>query len=339
MRQPVKSALLAYGMSGKIFHAPFLAAHEGFQLTAVLERHHKKAHDDYPGIKSFNNIDELLADPSIELAVVNTPNFLHYEHAKAALEAGKHVLVEKPVCTRPDQLEMLFSVADKMGKQILFYQNRRWDSDYQNMLAARSENDLGPIHEAHFRFDRYNLALSPKTFKEEPIDASGIQYDLIPHVLDQAIAMFGTPNRFYKRLCKLRPDTQVDDFCSIQLSYPDNLEVYVAASLVTMKLPAAFRFYAQKGSYEKWRSDVQEDQLKAGLKPLDPGFGVPSENSNGFLSFRRQAEIASSSLAEHPSNYLGLFDAVYQSIREGIPYPVTREQMMTQIRILAAPQS
>jgi len=339
MASPIKSALLAYGMSGKVFHAPFLAAHHGFELTAVLERTHKNASKDYPGIQSFDRIEDLLADAAIELVVVNTPNNLHYEQAKAVLEAGKHLLVEKPICARPEELETLFSLADSVDRQIFFYQNRRWDSDYQNMLSALKENDFGPIHEAHFRFDRYNLKLSPKTFKEIPIDASGIQYDLIPHVLDQAIALFGIPEKYYKRLSSLRPESQVDDFCSIQLSYPDGLEVYVVASLVTAKLPAAFRFYGQKGCYEKMRSDVQEDQLKAGAKPIDAGFGVPPADMQGQITIERGGIIVHEAIPEKPSNYLGLFDAVYQSLREGSPYPITREQIKAQIKILAAPES
>jgi predicted dehydrogenase len=333
----ITSALLAYGMSGKIFHAPFLAAHEGFSLSAVLERHEQKAEKDYPGIKSYNNIEALLADPSIELVVVNTPNNLHYEHTKAVLEAGKHALVEKPICAKPEELEVLFSLADKMGVQILFYQNRRWDSDFCNLKMALKKNDFGHIHEAHFRFDRYNLSLSPKKFKETPIDASGIQYDLIPHVLDQAIALFGAPEKFYKRLCKLRPESQVDDFCSLQLSYPNNQEVYVVASLVTAAIMPAFRIHGQNGSYEKMRSDVQEDQLKAGWKPTNPEFGKPPEGTVGTFVTRKEQHIFSIHMIENPSNYLKLFDAVYQTIREGQDYPVTREQMMTQIKILAAP--
>lgn len=339
MASPIKSALLAYGMSGKVFHAPFLAAHKGFELTAVLERTHKNAAQDYPDIQSFDRIEDLLADTSIELVVVNTPNNLHYEQAKAVLKAGKHVLVEKPICTRPEELDDLFTLADSVGKQILFYQNRRWDSDYQNMLSALKENDFGAVHEAHFRFDRYNLKLSPKTFKEIPIDASGIQYDLIPHVLDQAIALFGIPDKYYKRLSRLRPESQVDDFCSIQLSYPGGLEVYVVASLVTAKLPAAFRFYGQKGCYEKMRSDVQEDQLKAGIKPLAPGFGVAPTDTPGVITIGEDGILVQKALPESPSNYLGLFDAVFQSLREGASYPITREQIKAQIKILAAPES
>jgi len=336
MSNQIKTALLAYGMSGKIFHAPFVKAHEGFELYAVLERHSKTAATDYPGVKSFDTMEQLLADPAIELVIVNTPNNLHFEQTKAVLEAGKHALVEKPVTSRPEELEALFALADQVGRQVLFYQNRRWDSDYQSVLAMVAGQHLGHIHEAHFRFDRYNLTLSPKKFKEMPIDASGIQYDLIPHVLDQAIALFGVPDRYYKRLLNLRPESQVNDFCSIQLSYPGNLEVYVAASLVTARQPPAFRLYGDKGSFEKMRSDVQEDQLKAGVKPVDPGYGHPPEALAGLYTKAGDEVQPAISIAENDSNYLGLFEAVNQTIRNGAAYPVKREQVLAQIRILAA---
>ena len=333
----ISTALMAYGMSGKIFHAPFLATHEGFLLSAVVERHEKKAQKDYPGIKSYDNIDALLQDATIELVVVNTPNNLHFTHAKAALEAGKHILVEKPVCTTPEELDILFELADKNSVQILFYQNRRWDSDYCNLKSALNQYDFGHIHEAHFRFDRYNLKLSPKKFKEMPIAGSGIQYDLIPHVLDQAIALFGVPAKCYKRLCTLRPDSQVNDYCSLQLSYPDNLEVYVVASLVSGSQPPAFQLHGQRGSYEKMRSDVQEDQLKSGMKPVHPDFGKPPEGAAGIFTSRKEdAVLETTPVVENPSNYLQLFDAVYTSVRKGADFPVTRQQIRAQIQILAA---
>ena len=339
MSHQIKTALLAYGMSGKVFHAPFVEAHTGFELYGVLQRHTKTAQNDYPGIKSFDTIEALLADPAIELVIVNTPNNLHFEQTAAVLKAGKHALVEKPVASRPEQLEALFELADKAGRQVLFYQNRRWDSDYQSLLSVIAEKDLGHIHEAHFRFDRYNLQLSPKKFKETPIDASGIQYDLIPHVLDQAIALFGVPQRYYKRLLQLRPESQVDDFCSIQLSYPDNLEVFVVASLVTAERPAAFKVYGSKGAFEKMRSDVQEDQLKAGVKPLDPGYGHPDGKLAGLYTAASAAGLTGVTVTEQPANYLALFEAVYQTIRHGASYPVSRQQILAQIRILAAPAS
>ena len=340
MNQPIKAAMLAYGMSGKIFHAPFLAAHPGFELTAVLERTHKNAKKDYPEIKTYNSLSDLLADPNIELVVVNTPNFLHYEQAKEALNASKHVLVEKPITARPEQLEELYKIADEKGKQLFFYQNRRWDSDYQTIVKVAQSGDLGHIHEAHFRFDRYNLSLSPKTFKESAVEASGIQYDLIPHVLDQAIALFGRPDKFYKRLLKLRPKSQVDDYCSIQLSYNSGLEVYVVASLLTVNPGPAYNLYGSNGSYEKYRSDMQEDHLKEGLKPKDEYFGHPDGlYGGGMLILNQDGELKTNIQSEPDSNYLGLFEAVYQTLRNGVHYPITREQILTQIQILAAPAS
>lgn len=335
MATKIRTAILAYGMSGQIFHAPFLSAHDGFELTGVLERSHQNAPKDYPGVRVYRSLEEVINDTEIELVVVNTPNFLHFEHTKAALAAGKHVLVEKPVCTTPEELEALFALADQHKRQLLFYQNRRWDSDFQSLKRVLQLGKLGRIHEAHFRFDRYNLNLSHKTFKERPIDASGIQYDLIPHVLDQALAIFGMPEKVYKRLSILRPESKVNDFCSLQLSYSDHLEVYVVASLVTAKLPPAFRVYGQNGCFEQMRSDVQEDQLKAGIRPGDANYGLPQGAGGGLLTLRTAEKVTSQVVKEQKGDYMGLFDAVFKSIRDGAAYPVTREQITQQIRLLA----
>ncbi|MDB5019966.1 MAG: oxidoreductase, partial [Pedobacter sp.] len=129
MDQIIKTGLLAYGMSGKVFHAPFIAAHPGFELSAITERHEKKAHVDYPGIKSYDSVEALIDDESIELVVINTPNYSHYEYAKKALLKGKHILVEKPFAPTVAEAKELFDLADSLGRKVFVYQNRRWDSD------------------------------------------------------------------------------------------------------------------------------------------------------------------------------------------------------------------
>lgn len=332
----IRTGMLAYGMSGKIFHGPFLFAHDGFELYGVVERNTQKAGADYPAIKSFGSITDMLADPSIELIVVNTPNGMHFEHAKMAMEMGKHVLVEKPVCTSVQELDMLYKVADRTGKALLFYQNRRWDSDYLNCAEMIDTGLLGKLHEVHFRYDRYKLAIGPKVFKETVQPGSGLQFDLGPHLLDQAIRLFGRPQKIYKRLLKIRPETLVDDFFNIHLSYEDNLEVFLTSSLATQGNPPAFTVYGQSGSYRKLRTDVQEGQLLKGMKVLDPNYGkVPADQGGEYILAKEGGE--KKILPEAPSNYLKLFDAVYGAIRENKPFPVTREQIRIQLEILTAP--
>ena len=128
MNKKINTGLLANGISGKVFHAPFMNSHNGFNFTAIVERTNKLAQKDYPNIKSYNSVEELIADDSIELVIINTPNFTHYEHAKMALNAGKHILVEKPFTATTAQAKELFALAKTVGKKVLVYQNRRYDS-------------------------------------------------------------------------------------------------------------------------------------------------------------------------------------------------------------------
>jgi predicted dehydrogenase len=132
----IKTGLLAFGMSGKVFHAPFIKHHPGFELQAVLERHTKSAAEIYPGVISYDKLEDIINDNEIELIVINTPNDLHYAHARACLLAGKHVLVEKPVSVTSAELKDLFLIADRQHRHLLVYQNRRWDSDFQSVAQV-----------------------------------------------------------------------------------------------------------------------------------------------------------------------------------------------------------
>ncbi|MHB1178347.1 MAG: Gfo/Idh/MocA family protein, partial [Daejeonella sp.] len=148
--QPINTGLLAYGMSGRIFHAPFIHTHPGFRLNAVTERHDKKANQFYPDIKSYKTTDELINEKSIELVVVNTPNNTHFEYAKQALMAGKHVLVEKPFTTSLSEAKELFKLGKKVQRKVMAYQNRRWDSDFKSVKNIVESGKLGKLIEVHF---------------------------------------------------------------------------------------------------------------------------------------------------------------------------------------------
>jgi len=335
INKTINAGLLAYGMSGKVFHAPFLNAHDGFNLKAVVERSHKNAVNNYPNITSYNSVDELLNDEEIELVVINTPNNLHYEHSKAALNAHKHILVEKPFTANTAQAKELFELADSVGKQIFFYQNRRWDSDFTSVKKVLDSGKLGKLVEVHLRYDRYRNVIGPKIFKETPVEASGLLYDLGPHLLDQVIGLFGKPLSFHKILGKNRAGTLVDDYFSIQLSYPDSVNVFVTSSMLVVNPQPGFILHGVNGSFIKQRTDIQEEQLLAGMKLTDPGYGVEPANKDGLLTVidadgNKTEEIIKSEVG----SYLPLFEAVYQAITNNQPYPVTREDVLVQLEII-----
>ena len=335
---PIRTALLAYGMSGKLFHAPFLAAHPGFILHGVVERTEQRMHRDYPGIRSYSSVAEVLADPNIELVVVNTPSNTHIELASQALRAGKHVLLEKPVATSVAQLQELLALAKEMNRQLFAYQNRRWDSDFGAVARVVESGRLGQLIEVHIRYDRYKPALNPKKFKEEPLPGSGLLYDLGPHIIDQAISLFGQPLSATKTLGQFRPNTQVNDFFSLQLRYPAGLNVWVTSGLLVAAPGPAYVLHGTLGSYQKGRTDVQEAQLLQGIGPQAPEYGHEKPGQEGQLTLAAADDtVATTPDPAAPGNYMGLFEAVYQALRNGPPYPIRAEQLLWQNELLEQP--
>ena len=335
---PIRTALLAYGMSGKLFQAPFLAAHPGFELYAVVERTEARMARDYPSIRSFRSVAELLADATVELVVVNTPSATHFELASLALRAGKHVLLEKPVATSVAQLQELLALARQQGRHLLAYQNRRWDSDFGAVRRIVEGGQLGQLLEAHFRFDRYKPALNVKKFKEEPGPGAGLLADLGPHLIDQAISLFGQPLSARKTLGSNRPGSQVDDFFSLHLHYPRGLNVWLTSSLLVAAPGPAYVLHGTHGSYQKPRTDPQEAQLLAGLAPIAPDYGREQPGQEGLLTLvSAEAAPRTTPDAAAPGNYLGLFEAVHETIRHQIPYPITAAQLLWQNELLELP--
>ncbi|MBC6698224.1 Gfo/Idh/MocA family protein [Hymenobacter puniceus] len=337
MSSPIQTGLLAYGMSGRIFHAPFLSTHPGFMLRAVVERSRKQMAQQYPTVISHDSVAELLADPQLELVVVNTPNDTHFALAKQALQAGKHVLIEKPVATTVAELNELLALAAAQNRHVLAYQNRRWDSDFQLVRQVVEGGQLGQLTEVHFRFDRYKAALNAKTFKEDPaVAGSGLSFDLGPHVLDQALSLFGQPERAHVTRASHRPGSRVDDYFHLHLQYPQGLNVFVAGSLLTAAPVPAYVLHGTRGSFQKSRADVQETQLDQGLLPTEAAYGHEPAGAEGTLTLVPEpGRFTTSTLPAPAGNYVGLFDAVHQTIRHGQPFPVRPEQLRWQLEVLA----
>ncbi|GAB3581454.1 oxidoreductase [Hymenobacter daeguensis] len=335
---PIRTALLAYGMSGKLFQAPFLAAHPGFGLEAVVERTEQRMHHDYPGIRSYPSVADMLAEPGIELVVVNTPSFTHFDLASQALRAGKHVLLEKPVATSAAQWQELVALARQQGRHLLAYQNRRWDSDFAAVRRVVESGQLGRLIEVHIRFDRYKPALNPKKFKEDPNPGAGLLYDLGPHILDQAISLFGRPLSAHKVVGQNRPNSRVDDFFSLHLSYPHGLGVWLTGSLLVAAPGPAYVLHGTQGSYQKGRTDVQEAQLQQGISPLAPEYGREQPGQEGRLTLAGpDGTLVTTADPAAPGDYMGLFEAVFQAIRHNVPYPISSEQLLWQNELLESP--
>lgn len=338
MSSPVVTGLLAYGMSGKIFHAPFLSTNPQFKLKAVVERHEKKMAAAYPDIVSYNSVDELLNDSEIELVIVNTPNFTHFDFARQALKAGKHVLIEKPVAGSTAEIKELFDLGRSVNRKVMVYQNRRWDSDFLSVKEIIESGRLGKLIEVSFRIDRYKPALSPKPFKEtRDTPTNGIQYDLGPHMADQVIHLFGKPLTFDKITAIQREGSEVPDYINLRLTYPGGLVVYLTSGLLIADPLPGFVVHGVLGSYSKVRCDVQEDQLDAGILPDDAAYGIEPTGSEGKLvTICADGEKSIEFVPSLRGNYSNLFYAVYHAIRNNALYPITEEHLIWQMELLEA---
>lgn len=334
-KKKINTGILSFGMSGTLFHAPFLNEHPGFQLTAVVERSKKIAAKTYPNIISYDSVDELIADENIELVVVNTPNYTHFEFAQKALRAKKHVLVEKPFCVGSAEAQELFAEAKRVDRRILPYQNRRYDSDFLAVKKVLESGKLGALVEVHMRYDRYRYHIGPKIAKETPVPGSGLMYDLAPHLLDATFALFGYPLQWGKYTGQFRPKTQVDDYVHLHLVYPKDVQVFLTMSMLVVQPQAAYILNGTKGTFVKQRTDIQEQQLLAGMSPGNPLFGIEDAHRNGVLTtISENGERHTEEIESEKSSYINLFEDVYRSIIEGVPYPITEKDILRQIEIL-----
>ncbi|MBK0380275.1 Gfo/Idh/MocA family oxidoreductase [Mucilaginibacter segetis] len=338
MSAPIITGLMAYGMSGRVFHAPFIHTNPHFSLKAIVERHEKKASKIYPDIISYDAVDDLLNDEELELIIVNTPSNTHLDYAKKALMAGKHVLVEKPAAATSAGVKELFDLGRKLNRHVMIYQNRRYDSGYLATKEIIESGRLGELIEVIFRMDRYKTALSPKIFKEKKdTPANGLVYDLGPHLIDNAIALFGRPLSFKKTTAIHREGSEVPDYFHFHLTYPNQLNVYLTSGLLIAEEQPGFIVNGTAGSWVKQRTDVQEAQLDKGMMPTNSAYGVEPEGSEGKLVIM---EIGNKKNIEWiPSNkgdYNEIFEAVYHTIRNNALFPITEEHIAWQLEMLEA---
>ncbi|MBF7092002.1 Gfo/Idh/MocA family oxidoreductase [Flavobacterium sp. ALJ2] len=330
--QKIKTALLSYGMSGKVFHAPFIAIHPGFELMGSWERSKKLIQEDYTTVKSYSTIEDVLAD-DIDLVIVNTPVETHYEYAKKVLEAGKHAIVEKAFTTTVAQAQELADIAKAKGLKLAVFQNRRWDSDFKTVQKVVKDGVLGDLVEAEFHFDRYNPSLSIKTHKETANSGAGILKDLGPHLIDQALHLFGFPKSVFADIRVTRKNSLVDDYMDLLLYY-DDFRVRLKASFFVREANPAYVVHGKKGSFLKPRGDVQEDDLKLSKKPDTPTWGTEAEGLNGILHTEIDGKIIKEKIPTFQGNYYDFFDGVYKSITTNAIEPVPAEDGVKTMKII-----
>lgn len=333
--KPINTALFSFGMSGKVFHAPFIAINPHFNLYAVLERSKNLAEQKYSNIKTYRTLEDMLADDSIELMIVNTPNTTHYEYVKRSLEAGKHVIVEKPFTVTVEEGEELIHLAKKQNKVLSVYQNRRYDSDFKTIKKIIEEKLLGNIVDVEMRFDRYSEELSSKQHKEIPGPGKGSFYDLGSHLIDQSLQLFGMPKKIFADIHIVRPISQVDDYFNVLLYYHE-MRVQLKSSYLAREPLPGYVLHGSKGSFIKAKTNVQEEMLQSGKIPNTENWGTEPESERGLLHTEKDGKIIKEYITSEKGNYGEYYDAVYEAIRNGKPLPVTAEEGLDVIKIIEA---
>lgn len=331
----IRVALLSFGMSGKVFHAPFLQQHPGFELYAVWERTKSESIEIYPDITIVRSLDAILQDSSIDLVVVNTPTNTHYDYAKKVLEAGKSAIVEKAFTTTVSEAKTLASLAQEKKLHLSVYQNRRWDSDFQTVQKVVQDGILGELKEVTIRFDRFKNTVGNKLHKEQPGPGAGLLNDLGPHLIDQALVLFGMPEKLFADIRILRPNSLVDDYFDLLLYYP-SLRVRLTSSLLVKEPLPAFVFYGSNGSFIKTRGDIQEANLIAGKQPGTFNWGIEPESNDGLLHILMNGKDSKQTVRTLPGNYGMYYEKLYQSMIHSAMPPVTAEEGIRVMQILEA---
>jgi len=333
--QVINTALLSFGLSGRVFHAPFLQQNPGFRLCGCWERSASAFQDHYPQARSYDSLEQILGDPAIDLVVVNTPTATHFDYAAQALEHGKHVLVEKAFTDTAAEAQQLELLAKRLRLKLAVFHNRRWDSDYQSVCNVVAQGLIGDIVEANFAFCRFNPALSSKAHKEMPGPGSGIVKDLGSHLIDQAVFLFGMPHAVSASIGITRQHSRVDDDFHILLHFQDK-RVHLKGGYFFKQPLAEYALFGRQGSFIKHRADVQESQLQDGMKPDEPGYGMEPESAAGQLCRDNSGLTEVQSMIAPLGNYSAFYEALYASIRHDQREPVSASDGVRVMKIIDA---
>lgn len=332
----IRVGLLGYGLAGRYLHAPFLRAVGGFTLAAVATSRADQVKAHFPDADVSASYDEVIARPDIDLIVITTPHRFHVAQALAALEAGKHVVVEKPVTQSLDELLMLIERARSAGRQLIPYQQRRFDGDFRTVQQLIAAGTLGHIHHFESRWPMYRPR--PRgVWRESAEEQGGIFYDLGPHLIDHTLQLFGMPQTVTAQIAANRGVIAVDDMFRLHLGYADGLYVLLEADNLNPYPVPRFAVRGLKGAFIKFGLDPQEGLLRADQSPADASWGQDAPENWGTLYLDTgEFQPSQSPVETLPGDWRLYWQAVHQAITAGAPPPVQASELIAQIQIMAA---
>jgi predicted dehydrogenase len=338
MTQPLRVGIVGYGNATQVFHAPLINGVPGLRLAAISSRDPARVAAEWPQVEPLPTPEALFARSDIDLVVVPTPNDTHHPLARAALLAGKHVVVDKPFTLDLAQARDLIALAGQQQRLLSVFHNRRWDGDFLALREVLASGALGRVVEVQASFDRYRPLVKDR-WREAGGPGSGLWFDLGPHLVDQALLLFGWPDGIHVDLARLRDGARADDCFAATLRYGETLRVRLHASTLTGLPAPRWAVHGTLGSYVKHGLDTQEDAMKAGARPQLAALGDwGADPQPGTLTlYADPAGPAAMVAAPNPQgNYLAFYAAVRDAVLRGTPNPVTGQEAARVMALIEA---
>ncbi len=329
----MKTGVVGYGIAAQVMHLPFITTNPQYQLLSILQRHADTAKEKYPKIHLVRSMDEMLADPSLELVVITTPNDTHFEYTSKALRAGKHVVLEKPFTITSEEGKRLLAIAKDSGKVLSVYQNRRYVGDFLTIRQLLKEKKLGEIAEFEAHYDRYRPELRPGAWREEAAPGTGILYDLGAHLIDQAFCLFGLPKSVTADLRMQRPQAKTTDYFELWLDYGFTKVILKSGMLVREPGPR-YMINGTKGTFLKYGEDPQEALLRQGVLPVSEDWGREPEENYGLLHTEINGRVVREKYPTLPGNFGWYYTDLYETLVNGKPLWVKPEHGYNTIRLI-----
>lgn len=326
----LRVGLIGYGYVGRTFHAPLIDALQGLELTAVASRDAARVQADRPGQRVVGDYTALAAAPEIDLVVIASPNDSHHALARAALSAGKHVVVDKPFTVTLAQAGDLVALAGVQQRLLSVFHNRRWDGDFLSLREQVDGGALGEVRELISRFDRFD-PLPRDRWRERAGPGAGLWFDLGPHLIDQALCLFGAPATVQADLACLRDGAQADDFAQVVLGYPQR-RITLHCTRLAAHAGARFEAHGTRGSFHCEGLDIQEHQLRGGTAPGSPGFG--EDPRPVWVTDGSAATLTARAVPRRRGDYRGYYVGVRDAIVRGAPNPVPPQQARQVMAVL-----
>jgi scyllo-inositol 2-dehydrogenase (NADP+) len=333
MHEPIRVGVVGFGLAGRIFHTSVIEATPGLKLACVVQRSGDEAARVHPEIRLARSVEEMLGDVGVDLVVIATPSYSHFEIAAQCLREQRHVVVDKPFTLKSAEASDLIHMARERKLLLTAYQNRRWDGDFQTVRQVIASGELGRLVSFESHYDRFRLQPRRDVWRESGGPGGGTLFDLGPHVIDQALTLFGAPSTLMASVRIERENAMVDDAWDLLLQYEGQhaFTVFLRATLTACAPGPRYVIHGTEGSFTKWGIDPQEDQLKSGMTFESPGFGEEPESAWGTIT---RATGESRRIPTQRGDYRGFYENVRDTLQGRASLAVKPEDAWRTTRLI-----